>query len=443
MALLDYQVPHYRNLQQVLAHKRAALDGSDTGLGKTYVALHLCQWLDVVPLVIGTRTGRGEWEKASALLGVPIEYVNYEKLRGQRKYDEVRERSVANTAYIEEVPWGKGSFLKWKQSYAMIIFDEVHKCGGATSLNSKMLIAAKRQAQYVLALSATAADDARQMKALGFVLGLHGLGRKTRTTPDYMGFLYRHGVTPGTFGGFDFTADPEKQKKAFLRLHTEIYPYCGARMRKAEIPGFPQTKIGVKLLTDETGKAKELLEEIKEIQETHGDLTASIKERVKLEKLKVPHMIDLAIESGLTSKFVIFVNFTEPLFEIYEGLFGTFGSKNLGYISGAQVGAKGDAERQRFLADFRDDKLAGLVCNSAAAGESASMHGKADRTTFISPMESGRQCQQVLGRVWRAGGGFSNQYFTYFKGTAEEVVANRLEQKNFNISLLNDGELII
>jgi hypothetical protein len=66
-----------------------------------------------------------------------------------------------------------------------------------------------------------------------------------------------------------------------------------------------------------------------------------------------------------------------------------------------------------------------------------------DRTTLISPCCSGRQFKQVVGRVNRDGGGFSQQFVVLFSDTREEEIAARMEAKGYNIDLLNDGDLLI
>lgn len=446
--LRDYQIIHCQRLLSSLQRTGAALDASDTGTGKTYVALTICRELGIIPFVVGPKSARAGWEKASQIVGVDIEYVNYEKLRGRRVTAPDGTRLPAESEWTKEVPWGKGSFLRWKNSYAVVIFDECHRCGGATSLNSKLMIAAKRQSQLVLALSATAADDPRQMKALGYTLGLHNLSKKgSRTCPDYMSWLLRHGCSPGTFGGFDFTTNSERQQKAFRRLNTEIFPHHGSRMRKAEIPGFPQTTVDVLLLDDETGKAAEAAEELHNLdQDKPSSLEDVLRCRQELELLKVPCFVDLAEDYALTSKVVIFVNFTESLVQLFEALKKKFGDDQVGVISGAQTGVAGETQRFRYLELFQQNRLTALVCNIQAGGESANMHdptGQVERTALISPCESGRQFKQVLGRVHRDGGARSLQLVTYFRGTHEETVADRLRQKGMNIDLLNDADFFI
>jgi len=330
-----------------------------------------------------------------------------------------------------------------------VLVSNCHRCGGLTSLNSKLLIAARRQAQYVLALSATAADDPTQMKALGYALGIHGLNTiRCESKLTWMNWQARHGVKPGVFGGWEFTKDKDKQKQAFAKVHSEVFPRHGSRMRKAEIPGFPRTEVLVKLLTDETGKAKKIAEELHELNEVGGNVMAETQSlKMKLETLMVPHFREFAEDSvAQGSKVVCFLNYTDPLFELYEKLQDLFGPDKVGYISGRQTGAKGELERRGFVENFQRNRLDALCVNVFAGGESVNLHDeidKVERDTYSTPCESGRQYKQELGRVNRANGGFSTQYLCFFAGTYQETVAERMQQKALNVDLFNDRDLLV
>jgi superfamily II DNA or RNA helicase len=432
--LRSYQEPHKERLLAALLRNGAALDSSDTGTGKTYVALTICNQLGIVPLVVGPKSSRAGWEKAAQVIGIDIEFVNWEKLRGARRDDK-----AAETDWLEEVPWGTGSFVQWKAAPYLVIFDEAHRGGGQTTLNSKAIIAAKRQAQYVLALSATAADDPRQMKALGYALGLHGLSKRTQQLPDFIGWLMRHGCSPGIFGGYDFTPDMEKQEKVFKKINAAIFPHRGSRMRKSEIPSFPKTSVEIKHLSDDQGIALHAVERYKKLA---AKGKAGLKEvqqlRMKLELAKIPHFIDMTKDAIRSSKVIIFVNFTETRHQLVAALEEL--KLSVGQIHGEDQSAE---ERAQILNDFQANTFDALVANSKAGGESANMHdptGVVARTVYISPGDSGREFCQILGRANRDGGAFSQQYVCCFRGTYEEAMADRLQQKQFNIGLLNDGD---
>jgi superfamily II DNA or RNA helicase len=442
VSLRDYQVPHYGKFLQSLQKRRYVFDGSDTGTGKTYVALEACKALDVVPLVVGPKAAQGGWEAASEAVGVPLEFIGYEKLRGQRKKETKYGMNLIDSEYLIERPMGKGSQLNWKQIPDTVIFDEVHRCSGLTSLASKALIAAKRQANRIIALSATAADDPRQMKALGYALDLHGLSRKAFNKTDYIGWLLRHGCTPGWAGGFDFTRNSEKGEKAFRLMHAEIFGSGkGVRMRKDEIPGFPQTTIDVKMLMPDD-QAAGVAAELHELNKHPERLEDIVAVRQALEELKVPALCGLAADYALTSKVVIFVNYTATLKRLQRELPSVLPNGLVDVIWGQQT----ESERWFAIKQFQANKLDALVVNAQAGGEAFNAHdptGKVERTSLICPMDSGRRYKQVLGRVQRDGGARSQQYLCFFHNTYESAVAKRMQAKALNIELFNDADLLV
>lgn len=459
--LRSYQEPHVEKLVQALRQHRAVLDQSDTGTGKTFCALATCARLKTIPLVVGPLSAGPSWERASVAMGQPIQYINYEKLRGSRRWVlETEERTYRGTPvlgpfaerklkseWVDEVKSGKGSFVRWLNRYDTIVFDEVHRGGGEKSLIAKSIVGAKRQAHKLITLSATAADDPRQMKALGYALGLHELNGKK----GYVPWLLRRGCSPGVFGGFDFTEDYDEQQVVFTKLHTEL-AHCSARMVKSQIPGFPKTQIGSKMFTDD-GSAARLTARIQEKhawlvarsneiadckERDDGAKVASVLEEIlrlyqALELRKVPHLIDAARDYSRTSKVVLFVNYTDTLQEIRAAL----GDK-CGFVDGSQTTNTG--QRQAFIDTFQRDELDYMICNNQAGSESINLHGRAERTALISAPQSGRRLKQILGRVHRDGGSYSQQFICFFAGTAEEANAMRVDQKCSNIDALN-GEV--
>lgn len=441
--LRPYQPGHAARLLGILNRRGAALDKSETGCGKTHVALALAKALDTVPIVIGPKASRMGWEDAGKVQGVDFEFVNYELARAVR--GEAGEKR-ARSEWLEEHPHGKGSYIKWKNAYDLMIFDEVHRCASVTpTLNRKMLIGAKRQAGKVLMLSATVAENPLQLCAPGFALGLHTLSKPShigKTT--WMDFLWRYGVKPGVFGGFEWTEDEAEQRKFMLKLNERMADRSSG-IKKADVPGFPKNQLEVMLLKDETGKAKELTERLHEIysmrkQQAVGakdsPLVAGIREGQALEVLMIPSLVGLAEDYIQTSRVVFFVSYTQTREELCRALdqAGIF----CDYIDGTQT----EEHRRRALRNFAADGISALVVNKYAGGESLNLQGKMPRTTFITPVDSGRQAIQITGRAHRDGGADALQFFTYFAGTRQEEVAERMRQKQMNLKLLNDGDLI-
>ena len=434
--LRDYQVPHYHKLLLSLQKRRYAFDGSETGTGKTYVALECCRRLGVTPLVVGPKAAQGGWEAAAEDTKVGIEFTGWEKLRGQRK------NGLIDSEWLVEQPYGKGSLLRWKKIPRLVIWDEVHRAAGNTSLASKAVIAGKRQVEYNLALSATAADSPLQMKALGYLLDLHALSRRTQAQPDFTGFLLRHGCTPGWAGGFDFTRQSEKGEKAFRLMHAEIFGSGkGVRMRKSEIPGFPQTSIDIKMLMPDD-QAAGIAAELHELNKRPDCLEEIVHVRQALEELKVPALVGLAQDYALTSKVVIFVNYTNTLRRLQRELPSVLPNGTVDVVWGQQT----DMERRAAIDAFQANKLDALVVNAQAGGEAFNAHdptGQVERTTLVCPMSSGRQYVQVTGRVNRDGGARSQQFLVFFKNTYEEKVAKKMLQKRMNVELFNDADLLV
>lgn len=417
----------------------AALDGSDTGTGKTYSAIAVARELGVTPLVIAPKPTLPSWDRAGEFLGHPGETINYEMIRGRAESRESGKLAVSE--YGREVARGSGSGWVWSQPYELVIFDEVDRCAGSTSLNSKMLIAAKRQCKRVLCLSATAADSPLQMKALGFALGLHDI--KT-----FWNWILRYGCKPAVFGGFEFTKDRKKAAAAMLKLHSLIYPARGARLRKAEIPGFPKTQIATKILPISDGKVEALAAEVAELyrhrkkQEAESEenpMVESIRARQALELLMAPDAAELAKDYALSSKVILFVNFRDTVTVLRKLLPGAV------ILAGDDIEpGYGPTQRQQAMDIFQRNAAPYIICTYGAGGVGVNLHdptGAETRTNLLFPCYSARMLVQATGRPNREGAAFSDQFLLYFNCKTHKRIALTLDTKLDSLAALNDGIL--
>ena len=164
LTLYPAQKKSHKALVEALKKHGAALDSSDTGTGKTLKAVEIAKTMALTPFVVCPKTVIASWEDTLDKQGVSDYNVyNWEKLR------------AGNTNWIKKA--GKKAF-KWVNldpKEVLLVFDECHKAKGTRTLNANMLIAAKKQGFKILLLSATAAEDPREMRALGFTLSLHSL----------------------------------------------------------------------------------------------------------------------------------------------------------------------------------------------------------------------------------------------------------------------------
>jgi ERCC4-related helicase len=229
-----------------------------------------------------------------------------------------------------------------------------------------------------------------------------------------------------------------------LKLHGEIFPQKGSRLRKAEIPGFPKTVIERKLIPDAKGKAAKLCEEIRHLfekrrkqasdaEERQSVLEMLIRRRQSLELLKVPELVDLAQDYAETSRVIIFVHYKDTIRALVDAL--------PGFVPVID-GENSDEERWQIKKRFQANEFPVLVANAAAGGVGLGLEdptGQVDRTVLISPGWSGPQLKQVFGRANRDGGGFSQQFLIGFADTLEEDILGCVCQKLDNLDLLNDA----
>lgn len=456
ITLHPHQKRHLEALIAVMKAWGAALDASDTGTGKTYVALALAKQMGVeAPLVLCPKSVAPSWRSVAHQMGLEPEVVGYEKSRGALRYvtqaDGSRKR-ISTSKWGHEVFFGNGSKWVWDVPLDLVIFDEAQRCGGMTSLNSKLLIAAKRQAKNVLCLSATAADDPRKMKALGFALELFDL-------PNFKWWMLQHGVKSGLWGGFSWAPKPEEQRAVMQKLHKALFPHRAARMVKKDIAGFPETLIRTLLLEDADGKASRLLAEIEDLyrlrmiqaeeavsaldheedeERPSSVLVELLRRRQALEALKVPDLIELAVDYSETSKVVVFCHFSDSILLLKEAL-----EKRLKCHVPVIDGSNTPGAREIIRQGFQTNQVPVLLCNAAAGGVGLSLHdpnGRVERTALICPGWSATQFKQIIGRVHRDGGAFSQQILVGFEHTLEVEILRKLAVRANNLDTLNDGD---
>lgn len=435
--LRAWQAKHARHLYAVLKSTKSALDGSDTGIGKTYVASAIVRQLGVHPLIICPKATIPAWESVADYFGIGATIANYDAARGRSTKDT---DGLSFSELGQEKKWGPGSYWEWQHKWPLIIFDEVDRCSGSTTLNSKMLIAAKRQAGAVFTMSATAAENPLQMKALGYVLGLHNLKK-------FRDFLLLNACRPGVWGGWTWTKNAEEQRRVMARLHGQIYPAKGSRLKKCDIPGFPKVLETVNLIEDEGVEAAKLSGELAALyagyreQEAEAETKLEQLTRVRqaLEILKVEAMVELAEDYSRSSKVILFTNFKATLAALRTRLAVALKVDTVPAIDGDTP----DDLREQYRQEFQAGLHPAIVVNAQAGGAGLSLHSPIaafDTTEIIPPMYSARVLTQVRGRDHRDGGGFARHILCYFK-EGEKAIANTVLRKLENLETLNDGEL--
>ena len=205
--LYSRQDQHVDELIGVLQKHGSALDSSETGTGKTITGAEVARRANGNVLVVCPKAVIPTWQRELSERGVKsFDVVNYEKLR------------------TGKTPFGKWDKKKWVWTLppSLIILDEAHKCSGIGTQNAKMLIEAKDRFG-VLMLSATIANSPLQMRAAGWLLGLHMMG-------NFWSWAVKNGCAKNRWNGIDFVGN-ESHVKA---IASQMSPRC-ARMKTSEL----------------------------------------------------------------------------------------------------------------------------------------------------------------------------------------------------------------
>lgn len=434
--LRPWQVPAVARLVASIQKHGAAIDGSDTGVGKTYSAVAVARELGMRVAVVCPKAVISPWIKIiKKHFGMTPEFVlNYESVKSGKYKNIGKWVKVSKISTRERFEWTV-------HKNTLIIFDESHRLKGLNTQNSEIAIAAKQQGYRILCCSATNAINPLELKAVGFILGLYKRGKWTA-------YLRENDCDQGRFG-WQFNGD----KSVLAKLHGDLFLERGIRLKREDIPGFPECEIiaeaydidessesDIKKIYSEMDRELEMLR-IKSKNTAEYKINAMVvqlRARQQAELLKVPLFVDMAEEAIADGMSVaIFVNFTETINAL---------SKRLNTKCIVWGENKGD-ERDKNIESFQSDKSRVIIVNVKAGGAGLSLHdlnGTYARMALISPTPSAVDLRQVLGRCWRDGAkSKAIQKVVFVANTAEEETCERVKEKLENLDVINDGELTI
>ena len=415
--LFEWQKAGAQALLESLRKNNVALDASDTGTGKTAKAVWLAQELKADVIVVCPKAVIPAWREWLDRGGITHDVINYEKLKtGKTKLGK----------------WNKAKSWEWTFSGAkLLIFDEVHRCKGATSVNAKILTGSKKYT--TLMLSATAAENPLDMRAIGFMLGLHEYH-------DFYRWAHHMGCRKAPWGrGLAFMGG----KKMLREIHQKIFPEVGHRIRIADLgDAFPSNSVFAECydMGDVDAIYEKMQEELAELQskkKSENPLTIRLRARQEAELMRVPVFVELTEQALAEGNAVVaFFNFRQSL-DAYRKL--------IGEESAQIIGDQTDDERVQNIGAFQENKVKVCACMIQAGGVGLSLHDLhgVPRISLIAPTYSAIDTKQALGRIHRAGAlSPSRQYLLFANGTIETRVATSLRRKLRNIETITDGETL-
>jgi superfamily II DNA or RNA helicase len=433
--LFDYQIMHVFNLMTALRHNNCILDSSATGTGKTYSAIALCKQLNLRPFIICPKTIMTQWKNVCKVFDVrPLGIVNYELIKNGKYYNRNGEKVECD--FIEVKENDNDVQFKWKlPHYALLIFDEVHKCKNLKTINAQLLLSTKNL-RKVLLISATLSDKAQSFHIFGYMLGCY---KKLSQARNWINGMLREDK---------LYIGPKEQYLSAINRY--LYPNKGSRMRIEELGDkFPENQICADSYyledaeREEVNRAFRNILENKEMiksaldKETHGKILDEIlKARMKIELAKIPifeELINDYIENGFA--VVVFLNFIEPIKQLAKKF------KNACVIRGGQS----VEQRQENIDKFQSNQSS-LIIVSGSISDGLNLHdenGNFPRVSLISPPMSSQALVQDLGRIFRQNcKSKCLQRLIFAADTIEEIICNKLKNKLQFLSSLNDDDLV-
>jgi len=445
--LLEPQKEHARVLLDSLYLNGYAVDKSETGTGKTYVACAIARQIDSPVVVICPKVVIPVWQRILKTFGINGSLViNYEKLvRGNTEWVKFDKKK-----YFKRKNWESTGVEMNFPKNSLVIFDEVHKCRGYNSINSDLLIACANHGFKILMLSATFATTVLELKALGYVTQLHN-------GVNFIKFCQSKGAEFNRFGGISIDMSTPKSVRGMMEIHEDLFSIqkSASRMTAKMFDGiFPDNHVVSEAydMGDNTVKINAIYDamqmELDRLDQRAANYSAHVfaiimEARRRTELLKIPSLVEQVedwYEEGISP--VIFLNFTDSLAALESRLLK---NKKLTNNIGKIVGGQSEKQRQLDIDEFNADKKRIMLVNMMAGNAGVSLHdlnGKFPRASILIPGFSAINLLQALGRIARQGGLTKCfQKIIFSSNTIEERACERVQARLDNLSALNDGDL--
>lgn len=448
--LFAYQRDHTVKLIQSLLEHKIALDTSDPGVGKTYIAAAICKELGKKPVVVCPKTLMIGWANVLRSFGIDdYEIVNYETIINTKMYADDKYSRRKKSTYIETNKYRNGNpdayFYKWNlSSHHIVIFDEAHRCKEHNTGSGRLLMSTKQLIKAgtpVLLLSATICEKFEDMR-IPFIL--FGFIPSHRNYSEFVRLVCAR--NPDDINKEDYATSMDYHiainNYRMTIIHKEIDAYT-SRIRIDDLGDmFPNhmwcaKEYAIDKHTNIEATYAKIQKICAKLDNAPSDHTLSKLQKLeqKIEILKVPVFVKLArsyLKRG--NSVVIFVNYLDTLHMIAEQL----DVKCLIY------GEQSLEDRQVSIDKFQDNSEKIIICQMRAGGIGISLHdihGGHPRIGLLNYAKSAKDLLQALGRVCRAGGMTPvKQYIIMARDVPHErKIMENINKNLANISAINDG----
>lgn len=450
--LLAYQCSHVVKLVGILATKRIALDASDTGVGKTYVAAATCFELKRRPIIVCPKTLIFNWQCVLEFFGVTAyDIVNYETLRTGKTYVNNRYNTRRKAPYINKLipdPANPNQYYEWNLGAdAIVIFDEAHRCKDPSTDNGRLLMSTKaliRAGIPVMLLSATICEKLVDMKIPFYLTDLIASTRAFTSFVKSLATKYpKYRVRRRDFKTRELYNIARDTAQAMI-VYEEAKSHT-SRIRIKDLGSqFPSNQwCAQQFVADDPDKVSEAYAQIKVLMKQLRDnpgqnqLAQIQKLKQEIEMRKVPIFIEQAnlhLDEG--KSVIIFVNYLDSLKVIADQL----------SIRCRIHGSQTIVERQRVIDLFQSNAERIIICQIRAGGTGIGLHdldGNYPRVTLLNYPDTASDLLQALGRAPRSGAKSCVLQRIIFVANVdyERNIMRNINRKLANISAINDGDL--
>ncbi len=328
----------------------------------------------------------------------------------------------------------------------------VHNCKSPYTQNSLLLISAKMQNVNTLLLSATAAEDCTEMRAIGYALNLHSLNRTTVTSKSWERWMTDHGCWKDEWNSW--RSGPKAKLAA---VHEVLYRDRAIRLTESDMPeAFRENHIveepvdfaaarDIDKFYKEAGITPAIVDAFIEkqtatdkVEDEDSVLVRMLRARQLAEACKIPEIVEMVgdlLEEG--NSVAVFLNFRETAFAAKQAVENAINAP----VS-LVIGGQSSDDRTHNVTEFSEDRRRVIVCTAAAGGTGVDglqdRHGKYPRVSLISPSFSAQEFKQVLGRLPRA---YAKspvlQKVLVAAGSIEEYVLQAIHRKLANMEALH------